>query len=291
MQNVVVTPKRPAEIKFYRSDKPHPSLRGCKSLIGFHDGLAVFPRDQKTYREIENVGLEKTLRVEIEELRHDDGGFGLASIVGNSWGAVLGPKEDVFDGSPFVLVDGQNFLGDVNNLDSKASPYDVLISALSRFRQPPQKVVFYVCKESSGWCSRKLEEIEAKANANPNFRIQLEYRKPKRIRTRDGFVDKTDVDLFLQPDLGTLSEATKGSKETLALFAGDSDYERACRQWLGLVPSILGDCCPAGRKLVVASSFSTRSFSCNLREVCNHRNARALRLEDYLPKKSTLAAS
>ncbi|OQA36356.1 MAG: hypothetical protein BWY53_00561 [Parcubacteria group bacterium ADurb.Bin326] len=275
-----------AEVKFYYSDEPHPALVGRQSLIGFYNDLVVFPDYVNgTYDQIVNLSLiGKTLKVELKERPKGNGkGASFATIVGDPLQAVVEPEENLFDASPIVLMDGQNFLKDVVDLNANASAYDVLISILGKFKLPPQAIIFYVCKESSYKISKQLQDIEAKAKSDPNYQIKICYRKPKYSNASGKRTAKTDVDPDLQADLGILTEKTKGSKDVLLLFAGDSDYERVCRQWLSETPNFLDDCYARGRKLAIASSFQTKSFSSNLREVCNDSNAQAIIIEDFVP--------
>lgn len=280
-----------AEVKFYYSDEPHPAMPGCQSLIGFHNDLIVFPdHNNGTYDQIVNLNLiGKALKVELKERpKINGGGASFATIVGDPLQAIIEPEKEVFDSSPIVLIDGQNFLKDVIHLDPNASAYDVLISILRKFKLPPQKIIFYICKESSRRISQQLQDIEDNAKSNPDYQIKIDYRKPKFSNAGGSSTAKTDVDSILQPDLGILAERTKGSNEALLLFAGDSDYERICRQWLGEIPIFLDEYYDRGRKLAIASSFHTGSFSCNLREVCNNPDAQAILIEDFVINNGAL---
>lgn len=272
------------ELKFYRSDQSHPVLNGRQSLIGFYNGLIVFPDYiNETYDQIMDLNLiGKTLRVQLrEQFKEYNKGHSFATIVTDPLQAIVNPQNDIFDSSPIVLVDGQNFIKDVINLNKRASAYNVLISILKKFKLPPQKIILYACKKTYNRIGEQLQEIENKAKDDSNYQIKINYRKPKFINTEKGCVIKTDIDSILQTELGILAERTKKSDATILLFAGDSDYERICRQWLGEAPIFLEEYYDCGRKLAIASSFLTKSFSSNLREVCNNPNAEAIRIEDY----------
>lgn len=246
---------------------PNPQAGNNRSkFTATFQGAIVFASDKLDIM-IGNEGLVyKSIRVILTRFEDQGRGYYLASPVKDKSMLIL-PDIDPFKEAPTVIIDAANFLYSVKHCGLNAE--NALNAILGKFSRGPRSIkVLYSPREIKS----HIELFHELAQVAGIELIEM----PEKVMA-NGTIKRT-VDMGVA--MAIARETTLRSKtKVIVLCTGDSDLVEPALMWLG-ANSTNDFSHLKSRQLVVVSSRAGGSISTEMLELCGHKNAQLVLLDE-----------